>query len=178
METNSKEMERKAMKKAKLKKRCPKCTCECAEEYSVENTDQLLHLMDIYLSEWQHRDSLLWKQIFTYFFATLIVMILPFADIAGFSLGDTVPQWIFPVVGLMMTVAFFVVGKAYAVRLTATGMAYGRLIDKLPKEYRRVKLEEINPHSIVNARMAYFIVYIMSVLLVGLGIFLLVISVS
>ncbi|MBE6675620.1 MAG: hypothetical protein E7594_02145 [Ruminococcaceae bacterium] len=164
------------MKKTNCKRRCPKCMSEYVTKYNVENTDQLMQLMDIYLSEWQHRDSLLWKQIFTCFFATLIVMILPFADIAGFSLGNTVPQWIFPVVGLMMAVAFFVIGKAYAVRLTATGIAYSRLSDKLPKEFRRVKLEEINPHSIANVRMAYFIVYIMSALLFGLGILLLVIS--
>lgn len=164
------------MKKAMLKSKCDKCTHEYEKEYPIENTDQLLNLMDIYLSEWTHRDSMLWKQIFTYFFATLVVMILPFANIWEFSLGDKIASWIFPAIGILMSLAFFIIGKGYAVRLTAIGKVYDKLIQKLPKDYRRIKLEEINPHSLANMRMSFFIVYLMSILLTALGIVLLIIS--
>ena len=50
------------------KKKYRQCIPISKEKYDLENTDQLLNLMQIYLSEWMHRDSLLWKQIFTYFF--------------------------------------------------------------------------------------------------------------
>ena len=165
------------MRKYISKKKCQRCIQTSKEEYGLENTDQLLNLMQIYLSEWMHRDSLLWKQIFTYFFATLVVMILPFADVWGFSLGDMVPNWIFPAVGILMSLAFFVIGKGYAVRLKAIGEVYDKLIQKLPKDYQRIKLKEINPHSLSNMRMSFFIVYLMSGLLTALGIVLLVISV-
>ena len=45
-------------------------------------TQDLLALMQIYLSEWMHRDELLWKQVFKYFYATLFVLFLP--NIAAF----------------------------------------------------------------------------------------------
>ncbi len=164
------------MKCLKKKMRCPKCTCACLPEHDIENTEQLLHLMDIYLSEWQHRDAMLWKQVFTYFYATLIVMILPYAQIVEISFGNIIPQWAFPLAGIIMSVAFFIIGKGYAVRLTAIGMSYDNLIQKLPEEYRRIKLQEVNPNSLANARMAYFIVYLMSALLMAVGIALLVLS--
>ena len=159
------------------KNRCCKCIHEFEKEYPIENTDQLIELISTYLSEWQHRDSMLWKQIFTYFFASLIVMILPFANISGFSLAGVVPDWIFPAVGTLMSLAFFVIGKGYAVRLTAIGIVYDRLIHKLPKDFRRIKLDEINPHSLSNMRMSFFIVYLMSALLTSLGVVLLIISI-
>ena len=164
------------MTKVICKKKFQECTHDYEKEYPVENTDQLLNLIDIYLSEWTHRDSMLWKQIFTYFFATLVVMILPFANVWEFSLGEKVATWIFPAVGILMSLAFFVIGKGYAVRLTAIGKVYDNLIQKLPKDYRRIKLDEINPHSLANMRMSFFIVYLMSALLTALGIGLLIIS--
>ena len=156
---------------------CNKCIHEFERKYPIDNTEQLLKLIDTYLAEWMHRDSMLWKQIFTYFFASLIVMILPFANIAGFSLEGAVPDWIFPAVGTFMSLAFFVIGKGYAVRLTAVGIVYDRLINKLPKDFRRIKLEEINPRSLSNMRMSFFIVYLMSALLTTLGVVLLIISI-
>lgn len=153
----------------KGKSRCPKCKYACLPEYDIENTEQLLHLMDTYLSEWKHRDTMLCKHIFTYFYATLIVMILPYIHIVDLPFGETIPKWVFPLIGMLMTVAFFVIGKAFAVRLTAIGKSYNNLIKKLPKEYRRTKLEEINPHSVANTNMSYSIVHIMAALLMILG---------
>ena len=44
------------------------------QDFSVEN---LLDLMEIYLSEWEHRSEVLWRQVFYYFYATIIVLFLP-----------------------------------------------------------------------------------------------------
>ncbi len=35
--------------------------------YKIENTDQLISLMNGYMGDINQRDSLFWKQIFTYF---------------------------------------------------------------------------------------------------------------
>ena len=146
------------------------------KEFVIENTDQLINLMNVYLSEWEHRDSMLWKQVFTYFFATLIVMILPFANIWDFSLGDKIEPWIFPVIGLLMTLVFSVIGKGYAIRLQAIGHTYGELIDKLPKEFKRQKIEQRTKCCIMTKHFSNLIVDLMTVLLLILGIVLLVIS--
>ena len=51
------------------------------EEENNNKTDigneQIIALMSVYLSEWEHRDELLWTQVFKYFYATLVVIILP-----------------------------------------------------------------------------------------------------
>lgn len=146
-------------------------------EFQLENTEQLLNLMDIYLSEWMHRDLLLWQQVFKYFYAALVVMILPFIDLWGLNLSDIIPNWVFPVVGLVLSVFFFIVGKGYAVRLTAIGISYSNLIEKLPEDIQRLKLSAIKRKSLVNIRLSYFIVYSMSFLLIGLAILLFIISI-
>ena len=64
----------------------------------------LLDLMDIYLSEWKHRDEMLWKQVFKYFYATLVVLFLP--NIASF-LGINLPEFpavLFPLAALVLSV--------------------------------------------------------------------------
>lgn len=36
------------------------------------SNDQFIALMGVYLSEWEHRDELLWTQVFRYFHAKII----------------------------------------------------------------------------------------------------------
>lgn len=157
--------------------KCNECSHKFEKEYKIETTEQLLELINIYLSEWMHRDSMLWKQIFTYFFATLIVMILPFTNIVELTISGFVPDWIFPTIGLLMSLAFFIIGKGYAVRLTAIGTIYDTLIHKLPEDFRRIRLNKINPNSPSNMRMSFFVVYLMYALLTTLGVVLLIISI-
>lgn len=145
--------------------RCPKQPTY----YKIESTEELLHLIEIYLTEWIHRDSLLWKQIFTYFFATLVVMILPFANIWDIDFGAAVPQWIFPITGIILAIIFLIIGNGYAARLKAIGDTYNNLIDMLPSKYRRIKINSLNHNNITNVRLSYFIVYIMFILLLMLG---------
>lgn len=49
------------------------------QDLKIEN---VIELMNVYLSEWEHRDEMLWAQVFKHFYATLIVMFLP--NIASF----------------------------------------------------------------------------------------------
>ena len=166
------------MNKPIRKIKCEHCTHKYEKQFQIQNTDQLLVLMQIYLSEWSHRDSMLWKQVSTYFISTLVVMILPFINLWELNLGEAIPNWLFPTVGLCMSIAFFIIGKGYAVRLTAIGKTYENILRKLPDNFQRIQLKEINPHSLANMRMAYFIVYLMTGLLTLLGIVLLTISIG
>lgn len=140
--------------------------------YKIHTTEDLLTLMNIYLEEWKHRDSMLWKQVFTYFFAILIVMIIPFANINGFSLGDKLPQCAFPIVGLVLDLIYAIICYNYAARLSSVGKAYTNIIDMLPRKYQRTKIKD-KPFIF---GMAYFLSFIFPLCLLVLGILLIHVS--
>lgn len=98
------------------------------KQFEIENTDQQLTLMEIYLSAWQHRDNLFFKEIITYFFSALVVMILPFADIRGLHLPKALPTWLFPGIGMVMAIAFFIISSGYIARFKALNDPYIELI--------------------------------------------------
>ncbi|MCI8351440.1 MAG: hypothetical protein HFJ86_09815 [Oscillospiraceae bacterium] len=102
--------------------------------------ENVLYLMDIYLSEWEHRDELLWKQVFKYFYATLIVLFLP--NLASFLNVDlpAFPQILFPIVALILSLVFLYVSIGYSKRLEASGNTYQKLINLLPEELQRVSV--------------------------------------
>lgn len=39
--------------------------------------DMIIDLLNIYLQEYIHRDNLMWSQTYKFFFASLIIMLLP-----------------------------------------------------------------------------------------------------
>ncbi len=139
----------------------------------VENTEQLINLANMYLSEWSHRDAILWKQVFSYFIACLIVMLLPFMTYFGIDFGGALPNWIFPAMGMILAVFFFIVSKGYAIRLQAVGDTYQRLIEKLPKEMQRTRTTQVNKNIIYNINMCNLIVHVMFISLLVIGIVLL-----
>ncbi len=104
----------------------------------------LLDLMDIYLSEWKHRDEMLWKQVFKYFYATLVVLFLP--NIASF-LGINLPEFpavLFPLAALVLSLVFLYISIGYSKRLEVSGNTYQKLINLLPEELRRVSVSDPN----------------------------------
>lgn len=104
----------------------------------------LLDLMDIYLSEWKHRDEMLWKQVFKYFYATLVVLFLP--NIASF-LGINLPEFpavLFPLAALVLSLVFLYISIGYSKRLEASGNTYQKLINLLPEELRRISVSDPN----------------------------------
>lgn len=151
-------------------KDCPK------RKFEIENTDQLINLTNMYLSEWSHRDSLLWKQVFSYFIACLVVMVLPFMTYFGIDFGNALPKWIFPSFGIALTLFFYIVSKGYVIRLKAIGETYQKLIDMLPIKMQRTKTIEVNPNVIFNISMSNLVVNIMFIALLAIGIMLLHIS--
>ena len=138
--------------------------------FKVKTTSDLLTLMDIYLTEWRHRDSLLWKQVFVYFYAILIVVMFPFVDILGVSFEEILPRWIFSAIGIVLSVMFLIVSKGYADRLKSIGDTYNRLIKMLPVQYRRNVIKS-------SMRLSYFITYIMFGLLIIISVITLYINI-
>ena len=102
---------------------------------------ELFQLMDLCLQEWIHRDLVLWKQVITYFWAALIVIVLPYTAL----LSETfpLPVWCFSIIGFVLTVAFCWISLSHCARLRASGITYGKYLALLPPELQRVKIREL-----------------------------------
>ena len=157
---------------------CPVKEKEDVQKYQIKTTEELLELMDIYLSEWKHRDILLWRQIFTFFFVIMLVYFFPYFANWGENLIDILPGWICLIIGIVLSILFLFVGIGYSTRLKASGNSYQKIIDKLPTQFQRVKIDELNNFKIANSPMSSFIVSVMFVILLVLGIALLVINIK
>lgn len=116
---------------------------EKIHETRALNNDQIIALMGVYLSEWEHRDELLWTQVFRYFYATLIVIVLP--NVAVF-IGIELPKInikLFPIMGMVMALIFLYVGLGYAIRLRASSRTYEKMMKLLGnEEYERVSIKD------------------------------------
>lgn len=100
----------------------------------------IVALMSVYLSEWEHRDELFWKQIFKYFYVTLVTLFLPnLAGFLGIELPDF-PQILFPTIAAALSVIFLYVAIGYIKRLEAIGITYREVMNRLPPELRRVSI--------------------------------------
>ncbi|RAZ94476.1 hypothetical protein DK853_34975, partial [Klebsiella oxytoca] len=85
-----------------------------------------------------------WKQVFKYFYATLVVLFLP--NIASF-LGINLPEFpavLFPLAALVLSLVFLYISIGYSKRLEASGNTYQKLINLLPEELRRVSVSDPN----------------------------------
>lgn len=138
------------------------------------DSDQLIALMDVYLSEWMHRDDLLWTQVFKYFYANLIVIVLP--NIAEF-IGIVLPPMnkkIFPIIGIIMAILFLYVELGYVKRLTASSRSYEKIMEMLEnKDYKRVPVKELPYGWLFNSRMSEVLVVAMFFSLLAIAIVLL-----
>ncbi len=104
---------------------------------------EIIYLMDIYEREWEHRDSLLWKQAYRMYYLSLISMILPnISNYIGLTLPN-IPPKIFPIIGLLLACFSMIMSWSYGVRLEASSETYKNLMRKLPVSYRRVNINEL-----------------------------------
>lgn len=104
-------------------------------------TQDLISLMEVYLSELTHRDNLFWVQVFRYFYVTILTIFLP--NIAAFikiKLPPKLPNIIFPIAGLFLSITFLYVSIGYVKRLEAIRKTYQKLMYYLPKDLRRYSL--------------------------------------
>ena len=142
----------------------------------VLNTDQIIALMSVYLAEWEHRDNLLWSQVFRFFYANLIVIVLP--NIASFLEIDlpNINRSFFCILGMMMAVAFLYVGIGYTKRLKASSDTYKKIMRMLGKNYQRVPLKRLKSGFYFYPPLANFLIYSMFFALEAIAIALLLID--
>ncbi len=144
------------------------------------SNSEIIALMDVYLNEWINRHDTLWSQIFKFFYADLIVIVLP--NIASF-IGITLPEMnniVFPIIGIIMSIVFLYISLGYVVRLRASSITYENLMNMLAREeYKRtsIKDKEKMPFSwLFSPSLAMILVITMFVILVSISIFLIIIA--
>lgn len=131
------------------------CTQNANQKFKIRTTEQLLNLMNVYYAEWSHRDEILWKQTYLFFFAAFIITIFPFVKIWDVSLPKSIPTSIFPIIGIVISIAGLWITIQYAKRLNKSSQTYRKLIKQLPKQFQR---EEIYvKKSFKNIKLAYVI---------------------
>lgn len=119
------------------------------EEFRLgeKKTEHLLQLISIYLSEWDHRSTMLWNQVFKYFYATLIIIFLPnLSSRLGIDLPDF-PKELFTIAAILLSCIFLYVSIGCAKRAEAIGNTYQRLVELLPKELHRVSVFELDTNQ-------------------------------
>lgn len=73
-----------------------------SEEYATT-----ISLLNIYLEEWRLRDQLIWSQMYRFFYAILIIILLPNLDFYLKSNLPSLPIYIFRILGLLFLLYFF-----------------------------------------------------------------------
>jgi ABC-type cobalt transport system substrate-binding protein len=144
---------------------------------------EIIALMDVYLSELTHRDQLFYIQAFRYFYAVIVVILLPYIPFITPLLENnlfSIHKLVFHIGGLIMTLIFGYVLWGYAIRLKASTDTYKKTYEKLPKEYWRLAVKDLpgknnkNLHygKLSNVRMIYIIIITMVLALLGINILL------
>ena len=142
--------------------------------------DTTISLLNTYFSEWSHRDQILWSQVFKFYYAILIIIILP--NIAPhFDLYlPPMPDLIFRFIGLILSIVFLYISFGYVIRLQAISDTYNNLIISLPENYKRESIENIKSKNIpigkiFKPRLSYMICFSLFFSLVFLSIIFIVI---
>lgn len=126
--------------------------------------NEIIDLMEIYLDEWKHRDSMFWDQTFKFYFATLVIIVLP--QLSWFDSPKFMPQEMLNAVGFVMSCVFLFVSFMYGSRLRASSKTYHRMIELLGDDrVKRVSVIELSRYKIVGKIMSVEIAYVMPVLL-------------
>lgn len=112
------------------------------------NTDTILKAMDIYLSEYIHRDTHMWSLNFKFFFASLIVMLLPnLVKYFNIDIPEILSKmdYFFPIFGIVIAFIFLYNSIALTRRFQAVSNTYAELINQLPENLQRKKINQRVP---------------------------------
>ncbi len=151
------------MKKIKLRIKS-KVTTDVS---STPNTDidinMFFRAMEVYLQEYTHREKHMWSQNYRFFFSSLIVMLLPnLTDYFSLNIPKFLTEhaYIFPLLGIVMSVVFLYVSLNLGKRFKAISDTYNDLIKKLPEAYKRISIEDM-PYKFLNKSNYYPVVALM-----------------
>ena len=136
---------------------------------------EIIALMDVYLTELNHRDQLFYIQAFRYFYAVIVVILLPYIPFITPLLENNlflIHKLIFHICGFIMTLIFGYVLWGYKIRLQASSDTYIKTYEKLDQEYQRISLDKIPYGKLFKHQMIRIIIITMLLALLGINILL------
>ena len=137
--------------------------------------DSTIALLNVYFTEWIQRDQMLWTQVFKFYYAILVVILMPYIT-KYFKISlPSLPTNIFSILGIILSILFLYVSLCYAIRLHAISDTYQNIVNKLPKEYQRKGLKEFRFEKLLKPRLPYVICPALSLSLLILSIILILI---
>ena len=155
---------------------CFKKKQEEVEKAQRDDYGTIVSLMEIYQEEWIYRDTSFWSHAFKFFYASLVVTLLPqIAEVVHQNALDKIgidKKW-YPIAGLVLAVLFILMALQDAKRAKAAYLSYDRVMRALPNNWGRKTLTEISLKcvgKIYNIRLGLFACWIMFGGLVALGI--------
>lgn len=144
-------------------------------KFLSSNYDTTISLLNVYFSEWSHRDQFLWSKTFKLYYAILIIILLPnITNFLNIKLPP-IPTITFRIIGLLFSFIFFYITFGYAIRFQAIADTYLSLINKLPIEYRRKNIEEYKMGKLFSLKLNYLLCFLLFLSLFILSIILMVI---
>lgn len=163
----------KRQKNKKTKKQEKKQANKYFKEY--EKTEDLINVMNVYITDYIHRDTHMWSQNFKFFFASLTVMLLPYVkNIFEFEIPEILnTNLFFPIFGIVLDFIFLYNAISLTKRFRYTSKTYNKMICQLPEELRRVNFDNnINDDSFWQKAHTYLIPSLMFLGLLILGVIL------
>lgn len=149
-----------------------------SEKHIVLNIDQTISLMSVYLSEYEHRNGLLWKQVFKFYYVNLLTIVFPnIVDSLGIDIPK-IPVRFFYIIGIIMAFLFLYIAIGTAMRAQASYCAYEKvagLLEDGTHTYSRISLKDreviIKYGKLFNPPLARSIILIMfaSLLAIAVG---------
>lgn len=115
--------------------------------------DSTISLLNVYFSEWSHRDQILWTQTFRFYYAALIVILLPNISKPLKIDLPPIPKLLYRSIGLLISIIFLYVSLGYAVRLHIISKSYRLILDKLPEEYKQKNFDNFDTKGIKIAKL-------------------------
>ncbi len=145
-------------------------------EKGTLTNEEIISLISVYLNEWKHRDDVLWRQVFKFYYVTLITMVFP--HITGYLNANFIIEdaRLFYYIGLVMSMIFYYVAIAIAMRARASYKAYEKVVNLLEDNkhtYTRVSVATLRFGAFFNFPLAIGIITIMFISLVCIAIILL-----
>ena len=135
-----------------------------------------ISLLNVYLTEWCHREEFMWLQLFRFYFAILIVILLP--NLVGISVElPYIPKILFRIAGIIFSFIYVYVAMAYVMRFQKIADSYNNIIKKLPEDYQRVSMGKTKLEKFFSIRVTYLICSILFLTLVTVSILLLVLDI-
>lgn len=136
--------------------------------------ETMISLLDVYLVERNHRDQMLWMQMFKLFYAILIIILAPnIAELLNLNL----PPIAFRLVGLISSFLFLYISLCSCKRLEASNESCNKIMKKLPSEYHRVTITELKDGKFFKLKLSYFVCFSLFLSLFFLSILLILINV-